>query len=84
MRKSNRVQPVLALSAIALLAGSCSNPRQAAYLNEQLNQAADAVGDIRTSLSILQSSIDSLRVVIAKQDTTIARMAAVTNVQVVK
>ncbi|MCX5754772.1 MAG: hypothetical protein NTX19_01440 [Gemmatimonadetes bacterium] len=84
MRKSNRVQRTLALSAIVLLAGGCSNPRQAAYLNEQLNQAADAVGDIRANLSLLQSSIDSLRVVIAKQDTTIARMAAVTNVSVVK
>jgi hypothetical protein len=65
-------------------ASACNSPRQAAYVNDQLNQAAEAVADIRTSMSILQSSIDSLRLVIEKQDSTIAKIAAVTNVQIVK
>jgi hypothetical protein len=70
--------------ALVAAASACSNPRQAAYLNDQMNQAADAVADIRTSMSILQSSIDSLRLVVAKQDSTIAKIAAVTNVPIVK
>jgi hypothetical protein len=83
----SRPRRALVASAVAVLAASaagCTNPRQMAYLNDQLNQAADAVADIRTNMSIMQSSMDSLRLVVAKQDSIIAKIAAVTNVQIIK
>lgn len=83
MSLSLRTTCAAVLGAIVLAAG-CSNPRQAAYMNDQMNQAAQAVADIRTNMAGLQSSIDSLALVVAKQDSTIAKLAAVTNVQVVK
>jgi len=82
--RSRRAAVVAGAFALVAVASACSNPRQAAYLNDQMNQAAEAVADIRTSMSVLQSSIDSLRMVVAKQDSTIAKIAAATNVQISK
>lgn len=75
---------VIIIGALVIAPAGCTNPRQLAYVNEQMSQAADAVGEIRVNLSLLQSSIDSLKLVIAKQDSTIARLAAATNVTIVK
>ena len=88
MALSLRVRRALVCGALFLFGGSIggctANPRQLAYLNDQMTQAADAIGDVRVNLSLLQSSIDSLKLVVARQDSTIARLAAVTNVQIVK
>lgn len=86
-RSALRVPLVLAalLAAVAAVAAGCTaTPRQMAYVNDELNQAADAVNNLRTEIGVLQSSLDSLRTVVAKQDSTIVRMAAVTNVTVVR
>ena len=87
MSPSSRTRRAAILATVLASGGAiaaCSNPRQAAYLNDQMNQAADAIADVRTNMSILQSSIDSLKLVAARQDSTIARLAAATNVQIVK
>ena len=84
MSFSSRIRRAALLGALATVAAACSNPRQLAYINDQMNQAAQAVADIRVNMSVLQSSIDSLAQVVAKQDSTIAKLAAVTNVQIVK
>ena len=70
--------------AVLAAAAGCTNPREIAYLNEQMNQAADAIADVRTTMSNMQSSIDSLTLVVAKQDSTIGRIAIATNVQIIK
>ena len=82
--RAPRIRTVFVIGALVLAPAGCANPRQLAYLNDQMNQAADAVGEIRVNLSILQSSIDSLKLVVARQDSTIAKIAAVTNVQIIK
>lgn len=84
MSVSPRVRRATVLGAIAVVTAGCSSPRQLAYVNDQLNQAAQAVADIRVNMSVMQSSIDSLTLVVTKQDSTIAKLAAVTNVPVVK
>ena len=86
-RTNHQARRTVILAAVlgaGLGVAGCTNPRQAAYLNEQMNQAADAIADVRTTMSIMQSSIDSLVTVVAKQDSTIAKLAFATNVQVVK
>lgn len=75
---------ILLVAAVAIMPSGCSNPRQLAYINDQLNQAADAVADIRNTMSGMQDSIDSLRTVVARQDSTIVKLAAATNVQIVR
>ena len=82
--RSRHALVIGAITAASAFVAGCDNPRQAAYLNEQMNQAAEAVANIRTNMSGLQLSIDSLTLVVAKQDSTIARLAAATNVQIVK
>jgi hypothetical protein len=42
------------------------------------------VADIRNTMSGMQDSIDSLRTVVAKQDSTIVKLAAATNVEIVR
>ena len=74
---------VIALFCAAAVSG-CASPPALAGLQEQLNQAADAVNDINISLSVMQTSIDSLTVVVAKQDTTIARLANAAGIQIIK
>ena len=84
MSRSFRARLAVLCGATVALAGGCSNPRQAAYINDQMTQAADAIADIRTNMAGLQSSIDSLRTIVAKQDSTIVKLAVATNVQVVR
>lgn len=75
--------PLAALAA-ALMSGGCMSPNALADVHSQLNQAADAVNDIRVNMSMMQETIDSLKTVVARQDTTISRLANATGVQVVK
>lgn len=80
-----RIRP-LAIAAAVLVAATpgCTTPRSLALLNEQLNQAADAMNTLRMSMDDLQTSLDSLRTVVAKQDTTIQRLATAAGIAVVK
>lgn len=63
---------------------SCANPAALAELYNQLEQAGDAVNDIRMNLATMQSTIDSLTLVVTKQDSSIAKLAVATNVQIIK
>jgi hypothetical protein len=73
------------VSAMTLIAMSgCTTPNGLAALNERLNEAADAVNDLRMNIATLQTSIDSLNVVVAKQDTTIGRLANAAGIPVAK
>lgn len=84
MRRPPSFRLAVTLVACATISAGCTNPRQLAYLNEQLNAAADAMNNLRVEMSVLQSSLDSLRLVVAKQDSTIQRIATVTNVSIIK
>ena len=50
----------------------------------QGNDRHSAVADIRANLAQMQSTIDSLTLVVAKQDSSIAKLAVATNVQIIK
>ncbi|HEV7178889.1 MAG TPA: hypothetical protein VGN11_03400 [Candidatus Baltobacteraceae bacterium] len=49
-----------------------------------LNDAANEVSGLRDNVSSLQIEVDSLQQVIAKQDTTITRIAAFVNMPLAK
>jgi hypothetical protein len=74
---------VLAAASLFLAAG-CVSPEAMLKLEAELAQAADAVNELRINSSIMQTTLDSLTVVVAKQDSTIFRLANATGVQVVK
>lgn len=84
-RRAGRTRMVaLAALGAALATSGCMSPNALADVHGQLNQAADAVNDIRVHMSMMQETIDSLKTVVARQDTTISRLANATGVQVVK
>jgi uncharacterized protein YlxW (UPF0749 family) len=84
MSRTSRAVRLLTIVALTAAAAACSNPRQLAYLNDELNQAAQAVAGLRVEIGTLETSLDSLRTVVAKQDSTIQKLATATNVQIVK
>lgn len=69
---------------LAAATGGCTPPNALAEIQGELNQAADAMNDIRATLGTMQDSIDSLRTVVARQDSTIFRLANATGVQIIK
>jgi hypothetical protein len=71
---------LLAGAATLALASGCRSPQSDAYLIEQLRQMADELNASRQQAADLQSQIDSLRVVVAKQDTLLTRLAGMAGV----
>ena len=74
-----------ALAAVVVVASNgCASPKALLQLQAQLSEAADAVNDIRVNMSVMQDTIDSLRTVVARQDSTIFRLANATGLQIIK
>jgi hypothetical protein len=81
----SRSIPFAALVAgTAAMSGCLTSPKAEAARQQQMLELGDVVNDLRIATSELTTTLDSLRTVIAKQDTTIARLANVTGVVVVK
>jgi hypothetical protein len=72
--------PVLALAAVA--AASCVNPRTEAGVAQALSDAANEINGLKNDVAQLQVQIDSLHEMLMKQDSTIARIAAVNNIPI--
>jgi hypothetical protein len=70
----------LAGAVMLALATGCRSPQSDAYLIEQLGQMADELNASRQQAADLQSQIDSLRVIVAKQDTLLTRLAGMAGV----
>jgi uncharacterized protein YoxC len=69
---------VLAFS-LTVLSG-CVNPRAEANVAQALNDAANVMAGLKNDIAVLQTQLDSLRDVVAKQDTTIGRLAEVNHI----
>ncbi|HTJ22195.1 MAG TPA: hypothetical protein VL383_07355 [Gemmatimonadaceae bacterium] len=68
------------LSCASLLAAGCVNPRAEANMAQALNDAANEIGGLKSDIAQLQTDLDSLRQVVAKQDTVIGRIAEVNHI----
>jgi hypothetical protein len=85
MPSSARAVRRLTLLALAVAPGGCvTSPKAEAARQQQMLELGDALNDLRIATATLTATVDSLRIVIAKQDTTLARLANVTGVVVVK
>ena len=62
-------------AAIFVLAAGCRSPQSDAYLIEQLRQMGDELNGSRQQAADIQSQLDSLRGVVARQDTLLTRIA---------
>ena len=70
---------LVALVSLAALFG-CVNPRTEANVATALNDAANEMSGLKNDLAVLQTQLDSLRGVVAKQDTVIGRLAEVNHI----
>lgn len=67
--------------ALALtLPASCRSPQADAYLIEQIRQMGDELNASRQQASDMQNQIDSLRFVVARQDSLLTRLAGMAGV----
>lgn len=67
------------VAALVSVAG-CRSPQSDAYLLEQMKQMGDELNGSRQQAADLQAQIDSLRSVVAKQDTLLTRLAGMAGV----
>jgi hypothetical protein len=74
----------LVVLAAAAIGGCVQSPATAARQAQQMNDIGDQLNELRTENATLESVVDSLHTVIAKHDTTLARLANATGVVVVK
>jgi septal ring factor EnvC (AmiA/AmiB activator) len=67
--------------AVVLTSSSaCRSPQQDAFLVEQLRQMADELNASRQQAADIQTQLDSLRGVVARQDTLLTRLAGMAGV----
>lgn len=75
-----RLVRVLIILGASLAESSCTTPREQAAVAQALNDAANEIGGLKSDVAQLQSDVDSLRQVVAKQDTIISRIAEVNHI----
>ena len=66
------------LAAAATLVG-CMSPRTQANIAQALNDASTQISAVQQDMEDMQGEIDSLRQVVARQDTLIGRLATLNN-----
>jgi hypothetical protein len=59
-----------------LLLASCRDPRAEANIAEAMIQVGTQMSAMQQDYALLQEQLDSLRTVVARQDTVITRLAA--------
>ena len=61
--------------ALLLVCTACPASRADVAISEQIIQLGDGLNDLRQDNAVLQQQVDSLRLVVAKQDTVIRQLA---------
>ena len=80
-----RLRPLaLAAALLVPLTGCVRNPAAEAQAAQQFLEIGDALNELRQTTGVLSGTVDSLRTVIAKQDTTITRLSAATGVPIAR
>jgi hypothetical protein len=63
------------LIACVLLAG-CRDPRAEANIAQAMMEVGNTLSEMRQDFAMLQSTVDSLRDIVAKQDSMIGRLSS--------
>ena len=75
---------VLVAAAAATVTGCIRSPASEARMAQQFNDISDQLNELRQDNATLQQSLDSIRAILAKHDTTLSRLANVTGVVIAK
>ena len=68
----------------ALVCAACPASRADVAMSEQIIQLGDGLNDLRQDNAALQQQVDSLRLVVARQDTVIRQLANLAGVSVAR
>jgi hypothetical protein len=68
------------MAAMLVAFVSCRNPQADAFVSEQLRQLGDELNASRQQEAQMQSELDSLRGVVARQDTLLTRLAGMAGI----
>lgn len=60
---------------LAIVCTACPATRADVAISEQIIQLGDGLNDLRQENAVLQQQVDSLRLVVARQDTVIRQLA---------
>jgi hypothetical protein len=77
-----RLKPAAAFAVIAVCLASCRNPTADAQIAEQLRDLGDELNGLRQDAGDTHSQLDSLRLVVARQDTLLRQLAGMAGVPV--
>lgn len=77
---SRLIRLSLGVFALGVLGGCYQDPEERIAEQQLIQDMTDAVNQLGMQVSELQATVDSMRMVVAKQDTAIYRMANVTGV----
>lgn len=81
-RPARRLLLAVPSAAVAVVAAACyEDPQEKLDQMQQITDMADAVNDLNSRTSELVFTLDSLRQVVARQDSTIARLANLAGVE---
>lgn len=61
--------------ALVLVCAACPASRADVAISEQIIQLGDGLNDLRQENAVLQQQVDSLRLVVARQDTVVRQLA---------
>lgn len=70
------------LLVAASLMSSCRSPMADANMTEQMRQLADELNGLRQDIGMTHDQVDSLRLVVARQDTLLRQIAGMAGVPV--
>jgi cytochrome c556 len=82
MRRGPRLAVLTAVTLAATVAGGAcyQDPEELIAQQQMLTDMSDAINEIGLQIADLNAAVDSLKAVVAKQDTAIYRIANVTGV----
>lgn len=65
----------LTVLALVVVCAGCPATRADVAMSEQIIQLGDGLNDVRQDYAALQEQVDSLRTIVAKQDSVIRQLA---------
>ena len=65
--------------ALALVLTACRDPRAEANIAQAMTDVGTQINSMQQDYALLQSQVDSLRLVVARQETIITRLANLAN-----
>ena len=72
----------IALACLLAVVASCRNPQADALLAQQMREIGDELNNSHQETAVMHEQIDSLRIVVARQDTLLRQLAGLAGVPV--